>query len=162
MSRRSSAARAARRFTALGFLLNDGHRDADQPVELVGRGARQQPFGPGALALAERREQAAQERQQRDALELHAPHGLTGLLLPLCQTLVAVRVAQGLRRDRGDHLHESHILVGERGPSRKVRRKIAPIATPLQVIGTTVMDFTRRLMSSLFTCFRLGSVAASG
>src|SRR5213080_3118857 len=45
---------------------------------------------------------------------------------------------------------------------RKVRRKIAPIATPRHVIGTTVMDFTRRLRSSLLTCFKLGSVAASG
>src|SRR2546427_8402753 len=37
------------------------------------------------------------------------------------------------------------------GPSRKVRRKIAPIATPRHVIGTTVMDFTRRLRSEEHT-----------
>ncbi|OLB11977.1 MAG: hypothetical protein AUH07_08715 [Gemmatimonadetes bacterium 13_2_20CM_70_9] len=48
------------------------------------------------------------------------------------------------------------------GPSRNVRRKIAPIATPRHVMGTTVMDFTRRFSSSPFTCFRLGSVVASG
>src|SRR5204863_59693 len=72
-------------------------------------------FGPGALALAECAEQAAQERQQRHALELHAPHRLPRLLLALRQALVAVRVAQRLCRDRGHHLHESHVLVGERG-----------------------------------------------
>ena len=43
-----------------------------------------------------------------------------------------------------------------------MRRKIAPIATPRHVIGTTVIDFTRRLIISPFTCFKLGSVAASG
>jgi hypothetical protein len=48
------------------------------------------------------------------------------------------------------------------GPSRNVRRKIAPIATPRHVIGTTVIDLTRRLMSSPLTCFRLGSLVASG
>ncbi len=36
------------------------------------------------------------------------------------------------------------------------------MATERHVIGTTVIDFTRRLIISPFTCFRLGSFAASG
>src|SRR5207249_3638707 len=36
------------------------------------------------------------------------------------------------------------------------------MATDRHVIGTTVIDFTRRLISSPFTCRREGSLAASG
>jgi hypothetical protein len=36
------------------------------------------------------------------------------------------------------------------------------MAMDRHVIGTTVMDFTRRLIISPFTCFKLGSFAASG
>ena len=48
------------------------------------------------------------------------------------------------------------------GPSRKVRRKIAPMATARHVMGTTVMVFTRRLSSWPRRCLRAGSSAAVG
>src|SRR5687767_5711127 len=47
-------------------------------------------------------------------------------------------------------------------PSREVRRKIAPIGTSLQLIGTTVMDWTRRLVSTANTPAREASRIASG
>src|SRR5213075_2802954 len=39
---------------SFGFFLNHGHGHTHQPVELLRAGAREQPFRPRALALAER------------------------------------------------------------------------------------------------------------
>src|SRR5438067_1664149 len=80
-----------------GFFLDDRHRHADEPVELVRAGLGQEAFAPGALASAERMEQAPEEREQRDALQLHVPEQIARLVLALGQALVAVGVAQALR-----------------------------------------------------------------
>src|SRR6266566_7008423 len=86
----------------LGFFLDDGHGDADQAVELLGAGLGQEAFAPGALAPAERIEQAPEEGEQRDALQLHVPEEIARLVLALGQALVAVGVAQALRGEGGN------------------------------------------------------------
>src|SRR5690349_1941122 len=89
---------------ALGFFLDHSHRDAHEAVDLLGARSREEAFAPRALALAERIEQPAQEREQRDALQLHALQLLARLVGTLREALVAVGVAQALGGERGDHL----------------------------------------------------------
>lgn len=48
------------------------------------------------------------------------------------------------------------------GPSRKVRRKMAPMGVPRHVMGTTVMLLTRRCVRAPRTWRRVGSLTASG
>ena len=59
-------------------------------------------------------EQSAQERYQRDALELRATPRLLSIVARPEQRLEAMRVAQGLRRERRDHLAEANVTLGER------------------------------------------------
>jgi len=115
-SRVPESAAAPRRVPpALGFFLDDGHGHADQPVDLLGAGFGEKPFTPRAFALTERIEQAAQEREQGDALQLHPLQLLARLVRALRQPLVAVGVAQALGGERGDDLHEAHVGVREGG-----------------------------------------------
>src|SRR6059036_2491871 len=78
-------------------------------------GEREGPWAEGLLPHAEGAEQAPQEREQRHALELHTPHRLVAVPVALGEALVAVGVAERLRREGGDDLHEAHVLVGKRG-----------------------------------------------
>src|SRR6266550_123095 len=94
---------------SLGFFLDHGHGDADQPVQLIGARFGKESFAPCPLALAERVEQAAHEREQRHALELHATQLLSRFLLALRQAFVAVCVAETLRRERSDDLDEADV-----------------------------------------------------
>src|SRR5213075_3329404 len=70
---------------------------------------------PCPLALAERVQQAAHEREQRHALELHAAQLLSRFLLALRQAFVAVGGAETLRGERRDDQDEADVGVGERG-----------------------------------------------
>jgi len=59
-------------------------------------------------------EKAAQERHQRDAFELRAPTRVLAIVARPQQRLEAMGVAERLRRERGDHLAEADVALGER------------------------------------------------
>ncbi len=87
------------------------------------------------LALGVPVEQAPQEPDERDALELRLPLCDADLLLAVQQRLEPVRVAQRLRRERRDRLAR---------------------------IGTTTMERTFRVSSCDLMLRSIGSFAASG
>src|SRR4029079_7299280 len=100
---------------ALGFLVEDLHGDRHEPLELLVRGARQERFGPAlVLALRVAVEQAAEEADECDALELRAALRDRDVLLAPQQRFEAVRVAERLGGERGDRLAEAHVGVAER------------------------------------------------
>jgi hypothetical protein len=103
------------RGSALGFLVEHLHRDGHEPLELLVGGTREQRFRP-ALLLAFRVaiEQATQEADERDAMQLGAALRHGDVLLAAEQGLEAVRVAQRLCRERCDRLREAHVGVAER------------------------------------------------
>ena len=66
-------------------------------------------LGP-AVAL----EQPPDEGEQRDSLQLSATLGVVAIVGAPHRRLEPLCVPQGLRRERCDHLTESHVAVGER------------------------------------------------
>src|SRR5947207_15130007 len=82
---------------SLGFFLDHGHGDADQPVQLIGARFGKESLTPCPPALAERVAQAAHEREQRHALDLHAATLLCRFLLALRRAVVEEGGAENRR-----------------------------------------------------------------
>src|SRR5262245_48485600 len=79
--------------STLRLFVDDLHRDGDQTVQLLIRRFREQRFRPRVVvALGVAIEQAANERDERDALEIRATLADRGFLLILEQRLEAMRV----------------------------------------------------------------------
>jgi len=91
------------------------HRDAYEPVELLGRRLGQQAFGP-CLIVGRRVavEQAPEERDERDPLQVAPFLRTQRVLLVAHHRFEAVRVEQRFRRERGDDLAEADVGLGER------------------------------------------------
>jgi len=85
------------RRSALCFFLEHLHRHGDEPLELLVCRLRQERLGPRVVfALGVAIEQAAQESNKCDALELRLALSDGDVLLAVEQRLETVRVAQRL------------------------------------------------------------------
>ena len=101
-------------FLAFCFFLQHLHGDRHESIELVVRRARQQRLGPemilaGRVAV----EQPAEERHERDPLELRATSRVLAVVVRAEQGLEPVRIAECLCRQRGNHLTEANVALGE-------------------------------------------------
>ena len=100
---------------SLRFFLQDLHGNGNQPIQLVIRCPRKQRLGPEVVfACGVPVEQATEERDQRNPLELRAAARFLPIVVRAEQGLEAVRVAQRFRGERRDHLTEANVALGER------------------------------------------------
>ena len=102
------------RSLSLRFFLEHLHGNGDEPVQLIVRCAGQERLCPHVIfASRVAVEQPAQECHQRDAFELRAPPRVLTVIGRSQQRLEAMGVAERLRRERGDHLAEADVALGE-------------------------------------------------
>jgi len=96
------------------LLLQHLHRHAHQSLQLLIRRLRQESLGPHVV-LARRItiQEPTNIRDEGDALDLGSTLHLGCALLGSHQRLEPVRVAEGLRRERRNHLTEMNVGVGE-------------------------------------------------
>src|SRR5687768_14624860 len=91
--------------SAPGFFLEDLHRHRDEAIQLVVGGLREHGLRPDVvLGPAVALQQAPDEGEERDTFELAAPFLVTPVLRCAHRGLEALRVSQGLRRERRDDL----------------------------------------------------------
>ena len=91
------------------------HGDGHESLELLVRSLGQQRLRPDVIvAFGVAVEQAANERDECDALEIRAPAVERRVFLIAQQCFEAMRVSQRLRGERGHHLTEANVAVRER------------------------------------------------
>src|SRR3982750_3276966 len=101
--------------SALVFLVEDLHGDGHEPLQLLVRGSRQEGLRPAVLlALRISVQQATEEADECDALELRPALRDGDVLLAPQQCLESVRIAKRLRREGRDGLAESDVRIAER------------------------------------------------
>jgi hypothetical protein len=99
----------------LCFLTDEYHDFSHEPLNLPTRGVRQPRFRERMLAVASKGlEEAAQEPEHGDPLQLVAALGNRDVALRLDERLETMGVTQRLRRQRRHCLAESDVRLGER------------------------------------------------
>ncbi len=89
-------------------------------------------------------EKPLEEFHQRHVLEVGTPSPLAAFNLSLHELLITIGVAQHSGCEGADNLTKRRSASVNAVPSRKVRRKIAPITTVRQAMGTTVIVLAPR------------------
>lgn len=91
------------------------HRHADETIQLFAGCFRQQAFRPGLIVTGRVAvQEAPEERDHGDTLQVTSPLGRCGVLLITHDRLEAMRVEQRFRGQRRDHLTEPNVRFRER------------------------------------------------